>query len=715
MNDKRQLLAVVFTDIIGFQQMTAANETRTVRLVREHRDVVRGCLEPHGGREMRTVGDAFLLLFESAVEAVRFGIAVQERMAKLNEGRPEDEQVWMRIGVHLGEVVIGHEGELYGETVNIASRVEPHAPPGGLCITDAVLTQARAHVPRAFERIGVVPLKGVERPPELYRLAVGRAAPALVTHRRAPWPLLAALTVVGALAVGVWSVWPEPPAVRVSSNPEAQRLWEEGIALWRRTDSRAATNRIRAALDLDPTSSRLLLSRAYTEEDQAASLDLRQRALAAAPDGPEGDLVRLLDRSLHAGDDPEMARAWDVWSAAHPEDEEGQFMMAMAYPAHGLNGLDSHHGGPHEHGPLLQTRAFVERFPENIQARLLLAINEFGAGNREAATAQLDEAVRQCPTCAQAHALRGQLLLADGSFEEGKRALKLAAELDPGMPGLREAMAFAATEQGDEAERVRLVETILEDGLQPASQRAQFAFGHGGQLLEAGRFRDGRGLRARGLDLADAAAKADMLLQWIQLEVAMGGFTEARALLDRLGEVISDPATPSLVRDIMAVNKITREQHLAYRLGDIDEVRRLDQRLRALPADRFPDGSRDRMLNDSTLWLAVLEGRMEDALPLLRRPAPGCGRDVTEANAFEMAGDPASAARAWEAAAADPECRGYTAPQAWVTAARIALDRGDRARATELAQKARKAWKTPDPDLPLAQQLVAIEQRLATP
>src|SRR5438128_1742974 len=86
--------------------MMGADEATTVRVVREHRALVREVLAAHGGREQRTIGDAFLVLFDSAVAAVRCGIALQERLVARNVGLTAKEQVWLRIGVHLGDVVL---------------------------------------------------------------------------------------------------------------------------------------------------------------------------------------------------------------------------------------------------------------------------------------------------------------------------------------------------------------------------------------------------------------------------------------------------------------------------------------------------------------------------------------------------------------------------------------------------------------------------------
>ena len=167
----RQLKAIMFTDIKGFSLMMGQDEELTVRLVREHRELVREVLAKHSGTERQTIGDAFMVLFDSAVNAVRCAVEIQTRMRDANQARPEVERVWLRIGIHLGDIIID-EHEIYGDGVNIAARVEPQAEPGGICITQQVFHQIESKLDCRVIHIGRRELKNIRNAPDLYQVIV---------------------------------------------------------------------------------------------------------------------------------------------------------------------------------------------------------------------------------------------------------------------------------------------------------------------------------------------------------------------------------------------------------------------------------------------------------------------------------------------------------------------------------------------------------------
>jgi class 3 adenylate cyclase/tetratricopeptide (TPR) repeat protein len=234
---KRRLAAVMFTDIKGFSRMMGEDEERTVRLVERHREVVRRFFPRFEGEEHNTIGDAFVALFESAVNAVQCGIAIQGAFREENAGRPREEQVWIRVGVHLGDILIGEDGQIYGDTVNIAARTEPMASTGGILITGAVAAQVRGKVDCSLTSVGVKPMKNIAAPPALYEVSVASDAPPPepTIQRRIPGAagasparrrgaglvlgVLFAVTVLSAALLGVWRPWAEapPPASRTGS------------------------------------------------------------------------------------------------------------------------------------------------------------------------------------------------------------------------------------------------------------------------------------------------------------------------------------------------------------------------------------------------------------------------------------------------------------------------------------------------------------------
>jgi adenylate cyclase len=159
----------MFTDIVGYTSLTQRNEAAAMELLGEQRTVVRPLLARHGGKEVKTIGDAFLIEFESALEAVRCAFDVQQYLHELNLGRPADRKINLRIGVHLGDV-IHSQNDVYGDAVNIASRIEPFALPGGVCISEQVYDQIKNKSDFQLLSVGRKELKNVGEPVELFKV-----------------------------------------------------------------------------------------------------------------------------------------------------------------------------------------------------------------------------------------------------------------------------------------------------------------------------------------------------------------------------------------------------------------------------------------------------------------------------------------------------------------------------------------------------------------
>jgi len=161
----------MFTDIVGYTALTQKDETFAMTLLEEHRSIVRPFFPRHNGREVKTIGDAFLVEFDSALEAVRCAYDIQQSLHELNNSRPADKKVQLRIGVHLGDVIHSQD-DVYGDAVNVASRVEPLAPPEGICISEQVHDQVKNKFEFPTISLGRKELKNVGEAVEVFRVVL---------------------------------------------------------------------------------------------------------------------------------------------------------------------------------------------------------------------------------------------------------------------------------------------------------------------------------------------------------------------------------------------------------------------------------------------------------------------------------------------------------------------------------------------------------------
>src|SRR5688572_31502766 len=166
----RRLAAIMFTDMVAFTALAQRNEVLALELLEEQRRLVRSLLPKYRGREVDAIGDGFLVEFASSLEAVRCAVDIQSALKHTNAKRSEDKRIWIRIGIHLGDIV--HNGtKVAGDAVNVASRIEPLAPPGGICITAQVYASVVSMVDYVFKSLGMPELKNVVMPIEVFRIA----------------------------------------------------------------------------------------------------------------------------------------------------------------------------------------------------------------------------------------------------------------------------------------------------------------------------------------------------------------------------------------------------------------------------------------------------------------------------------------------------------------------------------------------------------------
>ena len=180
----RRYAAIMFTDIVGFSKIAQRDENLTIELLDEHYAMLRGIFGGHGGREIKTIGDAFMVEFTSPLAAVRSAVDIQKALYERNKKVPGDRIVNVRIGIHAGEVMV-RGNDLFGNGVNIAARIEPQSPPGGVAVSAHVRETVAAELGMDFEKMDVVMLKNIEKQVDLFRVVLQDGEPAGVMVRRA--------------------------------------------------------------------------------------------------------------------------------------------------------------------------------------------------------------------------------------------------------------------------------------------------------------------------------------------------------------------------------------------------------------------------------------------------------------------------------------------------------------------------------------------------
>jgi TolB-like protein/class 3 adenylate cyclase/Tfp pilus assembly protein PilF/predicted Ser/Thr protein kinase len=169
--ERRTLSAIMFTDMVGYSAMTQKNEELALEVLDEHRRLLRPIFLEHGGREIEAVGDAFFVEFVSALQATRCAIGIQRKLFERNRDAPVARHIRLRIGLHLGDVV--HTGRhVHGDGVNIASRLEPLAAPGGICLSEDVARQVQNKIELPLRKLGRGELKNIEAVLEVYRIVL---------------------------------------------------------------------------------------------------------------------------------------------------------------------------------------------------------------------------------------------------------------------------------------------------------------------------------------------------------------------------------------------------------------------------------------------------------------------------------------------------------------------------------------------------------------
>ena len=226
--EQRKLSAIMFTDMVGYSALSQRDEKLAQELLEEHRRLLREIFPRFNGTEIKTIGDAFLVEFNSALEAAQCAIEIQRALAKRNADISPDRRIELKIGIHIGDVV-HRGGDVYGDGVNIASRIEPLAGAGGICVSMDVERQIRNAVETRFEKLAATELKNISVPMELFRIILPWERKTEVTNQRSEvrtsdassirsrWAWTAATVLLLIIGVGWWWTTRKPVAARGES------------------------------------------------------------------------------------------------------------------------------------------------------------------------------------------------------------------------------------------------------------------------------------------------------------------------------------------------------------------------------------------------------------------------------------------------------------------------------------------------------------------
>ncbi len=179
MSETRKLAAILVADVVGYSRLAGADEDRTLARLRGLRsDLIDPAIAAHHGRIVKRTGDGILIEFRSVVDAVRCAVEVQSGMVERNAGVPPERRIEFRVGVHLGDVVEEADGDLMGDGVNIAARLEGICEPGAICLSEDAYRVVKARLDLAVTDLGPTQLKNIAEPIRVYSLQVGEAAQA---------------------------------------------------------------------------------------------------------------------------------------------------------------------------------------------------------------------------------------------------------------------------------------------------------------------------------------------------------------------------------------------------------------------------------------------------------------------------------------------------------------------------------------------------------
>ncbi len=437
---QRRLAAILAADVVGYSRLLERDEAGTLAVLKQRRrDTLNPLVAEHRGRIVKVMGDGVLVEFGSAVNAVACAVELQKRMSAANDGLAEDRQVMLRIGINLGDVVV-EGGDLYGDGVVIAVRLQAMAEPGGICVAGAVHDQVGNKLPLAFEDLGPCEVKNIAKPVQVLRVCANGDRS---VRRLAERPSKQTKLSIAVL-----------PFTNMSGDPE-QEYFSDGITEDIITDlskvstlnvlSRNTTFTLKGkAVDIGQIAQRLKVG--YVVEGSVRKAGGRVRITAQLIDASKDSHVwgERYDRDLNdifaLQDEIAQAIVAALKIRLLPEEKKAIETRSTHSPEAYRNYLLGRHYHTHQSGKNLEIalrfcQRAVEIDAQYAHAWALIALCQadlhFRGKSEDSGLSAADKALSLNPGLADAHAARGRALAELGRFDEALTAHEESLRLDP--------------------------------------------------------------------------------------------------------------------------------------------------------------------------------------------------------------------------------------------------------------------------------------------
>ncbi len=457
---ERRLVAIFAADVAGYSRLMEQDEVRTLRTLAAHREIMDRLIAEHGGRIANTAGDSVLAEFPSAVDAVQCAVAVQEVLAQNNQDRPDKERVQFRIGIHVGDVMV-RGGDLFGDGVNIAARLESLAEQGGLCISDATYGYVRKALPFPFTDLGSQRVKNIEEPVHAYMLGSSAPERSLSTVTSQPNPL--PLPDKPSIAV--------LPFVNMSAEPE-HAFFADGLT----EDLTTGLSHLHWLAIIGGTSTSAY--RGQTISPSQVARDLKVKYILEGSVRASGQRIRVTGQLIeaqsgqHLWDERYDRQVTDIFAL---QDEIAESVVAAIEPhLYTAEGVKARNQSPDS----ITSWGFV--------ARAIGLINRVGRAENEEARQLLDRAISLEPTYAKAHAIMSWAVWwaaynywTSDDLKEHTRARQHAEKalaLDPNEPWARLVLGLFLSTYGDHERAFHELEAALRVNPCFAMGRIVYAF-----------------------------------------------------------------------------------------------------------------------------------------------------------------------------------------------------------------------------------------------